>query len=47
MLMDASNKLTICAFADKFVLKIYGIRKINSWLSKKKGCTFFRFDDYI
>jgi hypothetical protein len=26
---------------DKFVSKIYGIRKINSWLSKKKGCTFF------
>ena len=36
-----SNKLTICAFVDKIVLKIYGIRKTNSWLSKKKCCTFF------
>ncbi len=33
MLMDAGNKLMICAFVDKFVSKIYGIRKINSWLS--------------
>jgi hypothetical protein len=41
MLMDAGNMLTICAFVDKFVSKIYGIRKINTWLSKKKGCTFF------
>ena len=40
-LMDEDNKLTICAFVDKFVSKIYGIRKINTWLSKKKGCTFF------
>ena len=40
-LMDEDNKLTICAFVDKFVSKIYGIRKINAWLSKKKGCTFF------
>ncbi len=41
MLMDSGNKLTICTFVDKFISKIYGIRKINSWLSKKKGCTFF------
>jgi hypothetical protein len=40
-LMDEDNKLTICAFVDKFVSKIYGICKINAWLSKKKGCTFF------
>ncbi len=40
-LMDEGNKLTICAFVDKFTSKIYGIRKINLWLSKKKGCTFF------
>ena len=40
-LMDAGNKLTICAFVEKFVSKIYGIRNINAWSSKKKGCTFF------
>jgi hypothetical protein len=41
MLMDEVNKMTICAFVDKYISKIYGIRKINSWLSKKKGYTFF------
>ena len=41
MLMDEVNKMTICAFVDKYISKIYGIRKINSWLSKKNGYTFF------
>jgi hypothetical protein len=41
MLMDEVNKMTICAVVDKYTSKIYGICKINSWLSKKKGCTFF------
>ena len=41
MLMDEVNKMTICAFVDKYISKIYGIRKINSWLIKKKGYTFF------
>ena len=41
MLMDEVNKMTICAFVDKYISKIYGICKINSWLSKKKGYTFF------
>ncbi len=40
-LVDAGNKLTICAFVEKFVSRIYGIRKINTQLSKKKGSTFF------
>jgi hypothetical protein len=41
LLMDEVNKMTICAFVDKYISKIYGIRKINSWLSKTKGYTFF------
>jgi hypothetical protein len=41
MLMDEVNKMTICAFMDKYISKIYGIHKINSRLSKKKGYTFF------
>ncbi len=40
-IMDEGNKLTICTFVEKFVSRIYGIRKINTWLSKKKGSTFF------
>ncbi len=39
--MDEGNKLTICAFVEKFISRIYGICKINTWLSKKKGSTFF------
>ncbi len=34
-------KLKIFAFVAKFVSRIYGIRKINTWLSKKKGYNFF------
>ncbi len=40
-LVDAGNKLTIYAFVEKFLSRIYGIRKINTWLSKKKGSMFF------
>jgi hypothetical protein len=36
-----SYKLTIFAFVEKFVSRIYGIHQINTWLSKKKGSTFF------
>ena len=40
-LMDEGNRLTTCIFVEKFVSKLYGVRKINAWLSKKKGSTFF------
>jgi hypothetical protein len=40
-IMDEGNKLTICAFVEKFVSRIYGFHKINTWLGKKKGSTFF------
>ncbi len=40
-IVDNGNKLTIFAFVAKFVSRIYGIRTINTWLSKKKGSTFF------
>jgi hypothetical protein len=36
-IVDEGNKLTIFAFVAKFVSKIYRIRMINTWLSKKKG----------
>ena len=40
-LMEEVIKMTICTLVDKYISKIYGIRKINSWLSKKKGYTVF------
>jgi hypothetical protein len=40
-MIEESYKLTIFAFVDKFVSRIYGIRQINMWLSKKKGSNFF------
>ncbi len=40
-MIEESYKLTIFAFVEKFVSRIYGIRQINTWLSKKKGSTFF------
>ena len=40
-LQDEIKKKIIFVFVSKFVSKIYGVRMINAWLSKKKGCTFF------
>jgi hypothetical protein len=40
-MIKESYKLTIFAFVEKFVSRIYGICQINMWLSKKKGSTFF------
>jgi hypothetical protein len=40
-IVDEGNKLTIFAFVVKCVSRIYRIRMINTWLSKKKGSTFF------
>ncbi len=40
-IIEEGYKLTIFAFVAKFVSRIYGIRMINTWLSKKKGSTFF------
>ncbi len=39
-MIEKSYKLTIFALVEKFVSRINGIRQINTWLSKKKGCTF-------
>ena len=36
---DIRNEIYL--FVSKFVSRIYGIRMINAWLSKKKGSTFF------
>ena len=41
MLQDIDIKNMIYLFVAKFVSRIYGIRMINAWLSKKKGSTFF------
>ena len=41
MLQDINIRKEIYLFVSKFVLRIYGIRMINAWLSKKKGSTFF------
>jgi hypothetical protein len=40
-IVDKGNILTIFAVVAKFVSRIYGICTINTWLSKKKGSTFF------
>jgi hypothetical protein len=40
-IIEEGYKLTIFAFVAKFVSRIYGIRMINTWLSIKKGSTFF------
>jgi hypothetical protein len=40
-IIEESYKLTIFAFVAKFVSRIYMIHMINTWLSKKKGPTFF------
>ena len=40
-IIEEGYKLTILAFVAKFVYRMYGIRMINMWLSKKKGSTFF------
>jgi hypothetical protein len=40
-MIEEGYKLTIFAFVAKFVSRIYGICKLNTWLSKKKGSTFF------
>jgi hypothetical protein len=40
-IVDEGNKLTNFTFVAKFVSRIYGICTINTWLSKKKGSTFF------
>ncbi len=40
-IIEEGYKLTIFAFVAKFVSRIYGICTINTWLSKKKGPTFF------
>ncbi len=39
-MIEKSYKLTIFAFVEKFVSRIYRICQINTWLSKKKGSTF-------
>jgi len=41
MLQDNDIRNEIYLFVAKFVSRIYGIRMINAWLSKKKGSTFF------
>ena len=41
MLQDNDTRNEIYLFVAKFVSRIYGIRMINAWLSKKKGSTFF------
>ena len=41
MLQDINIRKEIYLFVSKFVSRIYGIRMINAWLSKKKGSTFF------
>ena len=41
MIVDKGSKLRIFAFVPKFVSRIYRICTINTWLSKKKGSTFF------
>jgi hypothetical protein len=41
MIVDKGSKLRIFAFVAKFVSRIYRICTINTWLSKKKGSTFF------
>ena len=41
MLQDNVIRNEIYLFVSKFVSRIYGIRMINAWLSKKKGSTFF------
>ncbi len=40
-IIEEGYKLTIFAFVAKFVSRIYRICMINTWLSKKKGSTFF------
>ncbi len=40
-IIEEGYKLIILAFVAKFVSRMYGIRMINTWLSKKKGSTFF------
>jgi hypothetical protein len=39
-MIEESYKLTMLTFVEKFVSRIYGIRQINTWLSKKKSSTF-------
>ena len=41
MLQNNDKRNVIYLFVSKFVSRIYGIRMINAWLSKKKGSTFF------
>ena len=41
MLQNEIKKKEIFLFVSKFVSRIYGMRMINAWLSKKKGSTFF------
>jgi hypothetical protein len=40
-IIEEGYKLMIFAFVVKFVSRIYGICMINTWLSEKKGPTFF------
>ena len=40
-IIEEGYKLIILAFVAKFISRMYGIRMINTWLSKKKGSTFF------
>ncbi len=39
-IIEVGYKLMFFAFVAKFVSRIYGIRMINTWLSKNKGSTF-------
>ncbi len=39
-MIQESYKLTMFAFVEKFVSRMYGICQINTWLSKKTGSTF-------
>jgi hypothetical protein len=40
-IIEEGCKLMIFAFVARFISRIYGIRMINTWLSNKKGPTFF------
>jgi hypothetical protein len=40
-IIEECYKLTILAFVAKCVSRMYRICMINTWLSKKKGSTFF------
>jgi hypothetical protein len=40
-IIEEGYKQAIFAFVAKFVSRIYGICMINTWLSKKRGSTFF------